>query len=146
MMLKMMRVTMALAVLVTAWSAGCAKREPAPPREPVSVKREQAVTTMATVEKVDHKTRMVTLRREDGRTFTFRASEEVRNLPQVQVGDQVIATYYEGIAAEVRPPTDEERANPTAIIEASGRAPLGEMPAAAGGALATRGRDHHRHR
>jgi hypothetical protein len=133
MMLKAMRATTVLAVLVMVWSSGCAKRAPAPPppREPVSVKREQVLTTMATVEQIDHATRMVTLRREDGHKFVFRAGEDVRNLPQVQVGDQVIATYYEGIAAEVRPPTDDERTNPKALIQASGRAPLGEMPGAA---------------
>jgi Cu/Ag efflux protein CusF len=131
MMLKTMRATTALAVLVMMCSSGCATREPAPPREPVSVKREQVISTMATVEQIDHKTRMVTLRREDGDKLIFRASEEIRNLPQVQVGDHVVASYYEAIAAEVRPPTDEERANPRATTRAGGRAPVGEMPAAA---------------
>jgi len=53
-------------------------------------------------------------------------------LPQVHTGDHVIVSYYEGIAAEVRPPTEEERANPHMVVEAAGRAPLGEKPAAAG--------------
>jgi len=44
----------------------------------------------------------------------------------------VIVSYYEGIAVEVRPPTEGERANPHMVVEAAGRAPLGEKPAAAG--------------
>ena len=131
--------TMTVATMVVA-IAGCAKTAsapapppaPAPAREPVAVAREQVVTAMATVEKIDHSTRMVTLRGEDGHKITFRAGEEVRNLPQVHNGDHVIVSYYEGIAVEVRPPTEGERANPHMVVEAAGRAPLGEKPAAAG--------------
>jgi len=128
--------TMYTMALVTLVAAGCAKTAsppaPEPVREPVAVAREQVVTAMATVENIDHGTRMVTLRGEDGHKFVFRAGEEVRNLPQVHAGDHVIVGYYEGIAAEVRQPTEEERANPHTVVETAGRAPLGEKPAAAG--------------
>ena len=121
-----------LVSVVAVGGVGCAQRQAAAPaREPVKVERSQVVSTRATVEAIDHKTRMVTLRDADGRKFSFRAGEEVRNLPQVKKGDQVVAEYYEGIAAEVRPPTDEERANPSALVEAAGRAPLGDKPGAA---------------
>lgn len=120
------------ALLVLATGAGCAKPALEATREPISVEREQVSTATATVESIDQKTRMVTLRGSDGRTTTFRAGDEVRNLAQVKAGDQVVATYYEAIAAEVRKPTAEEQANPTAILEAAGRAPLGALPGAAG--------------
>jgi len=120
------------ALLVGMLGAGCAKREVAPTREPVTIQRQEVVSATATVEKIDHKTRMVTLRGTDGRMLSFRAGEEVRNLPQVRVGDQVVATYFQALAAEVRKPTDEEQANPKLLVEAGERAPLGARPAAAG--------------
>jgi hypothetical protein len=134
----MNHLAMAVGMAALAAVGGCAKREPsaprdlAPGREPVAVQRERVVTAMATVEQIDHETRMVTLRAEDGHKFVFRAGEEVRNLAQVRKGDRVVTQYYEGIAAEVRTPTAEERANPRSLVEAAGRAPVGGTPAAAG--------------
>lgn len=59
-------------------------------------------TATAIVQAVDLRTRKVTLIGEDGRPFSFVASEEVRNLPQVQVGDTVKVTYTESLAIEVK--------------------------------------------
>ncbi|MGB4342212.1 MAG: hypothetical protein WBJ03_01160 [Moraxellaceae bacterium] len=60
-------------------------------------------TVTAQVEAIDHKTRMVTLKNADGEAVTFKASEEVRNLPQVQVGDTVSVNYYTALAAQIKP-------------------------------------------
>lgn len=60
-------------------------------------------TVTAQVEAIDHKTRMVTLKGTDGESVTFKASEEVRNLPQVQVGDTVSVSYYTALAAQIKP-------------------------------------------
>jgi hypothetical protein len=76
--------------------AACAS----PPPAPVLV--DKLVEKTATVEAVYLPTRMVALRGEDGRTATVMAGPEVRNLDQVQVGDRVTVSYYEGIAAEVK--------------------------------------------
>ena len=43
---------------------------------------------------------MVTLERGDGSEVTFQADAAVRNLAQVEVGDEVTATYYESLAYE----------------------------------------------
>ena len=51
---------------------------------------------------------------------------------QVKVGDTVVVTYYEAIAAEMRPPTDEEKANPATVVVAAERAAPGEKPGAVG--------------
>ncbi len=86
------------------------------------VVEENQITTTATVEKIDLATRVVTLRGEDGKVFDIKAGEEVRNLPQVEVGDQVVTTYYESLAYSVHKPgsmaagasvsTDAARAEP----------------------------------
>jgi hypothetical protein len=50
----------------------------------LSFQRTRAATITATVKKVDLKTRMVTVVGESGKPFTFEASEEVKNLPQLK--------------------------------------------------------------
>ncbi len=60
------------------------------------------VTATATVVSVDQKTREVTLKDKDGRTFSIIAGEKVKNLPQVKPGDIVTATYREGFVYEVK--------------------------------------------
>ena len=44
------------------------------------------------------------MRGEEGRTGAFTAGPEVKNFPQIRVGDKVVVSYYRGIAAEVLPP------------------------------------------
>lgn len=61
-----------------------------------------SVDVTATVTKVDQVTRAVTLRAEDGREHSFIASDEVKNLAQVEPGDVVTATYAEALAYEVK--------------------------------------------
>jgi hypothetical protein len=56
----------------------------------------------ATVTKVDQATREVTLKSETGEEYSFIAGENVKNLPQVKVGDVLTATYAEAFVYEVR--------------------------------------------
>jgi len=78
----------------------------APAQNPENVQREEAmaadVTAQATVVSVDQKTREVTLKDAQGRTFSFVAGKEVKNLPQVSPGDVVTTTYREGFVLEVK--------------------------------------------
>src|SRR5512145_1370929 len=74
----------------------------APPPKPVM--RDTLIQKTATVESIDQASRLVTLRLEDGSGTTVKVSDEVRNLPQVKTGDQVVVSYYEAIAAEVKKP------------------------------------------
>jgi hypothetical protein len=108
---------------------GCASKQPS---EPFRVRHEQAVTMTATVKSVDQKTRLLVLEREDGQQVTIHAGEEVRNLAQVEAGDVVIARYFESLAAEVRPPTAEEKANPLTYSGVAEAAELGQKPGAGG--------------
>lgn len=59
------------------------------------------VEVTAKVAKIDQKTREVTLKADDGREYSFVASEDVTNLPQVQVGDVVTVAYAEAFVYEV---------------------------------------------
>ena len=72
--------------------------DPAPKGEAVIA----SVDVSGTVTKIDHTTREVTLKAADGEEFSFVASEDVKNLPQVQVGDVVKATYAEALVYEVK--------------------------------------------
>ena len=74
---------------------------PAPPPGQATAQRTKQLS--ATVESVDMGTRKVVLRAEDGTKESFVASPEVRNLPQVRVGDKVTATYQEAIAVRMAP-------------------------------------------
>jgi hypothetical protein len=91
--------------------------------EPATVERTSEVT--ATVTAIDLPERLVTLRGPKGNLFTVQADEEVRNLPQVEVGDRVVVRYHEAIAAQIAKPGQETSASVTAM-----RAPPGARPGA----------------
>src|SRR4051794_22723574 len=65
---------------------------------------DQKQSVNATVSAVDYKTRNIKLRGESGKEFSFRVSDDVRNLDQVKVGDRVSVDYYESLAIHVLPP------------------------------------------
>ena len=60
-------------------------------------------TLKATVVKVDHETRMITLRSADGEEATIQAGPEVKNLDQLKAGDLVTAHYQRALALELLP-------------------------------------------
>ena len=85
------------------------------------------VEETATVEAVDLSTRMVTLMVSQGNSVTFKASDEVKNLAQVKVGDVVKFKYYRSLAVRV---LKEGEAFPKAGESAAmARAKPGEKPA-----------------
>lgn len=61
------------------------------------------VTVEATVTAVDQTRRRVTLKDADGNEVELEVGEEVRNLPQVEVGDRVSAQYFRGLVFNVEP-------------------------------------------
>lgn len=66
-----------------------------------SVTRSAVVKTTATVQAIDLKNRLVTLKGVDGNTFEILVGKQAKNLPQVKVGDIVEAAYYESVAIKV---------------------------------------------
>jgi hypothetical protein len=124
--------------------AACAAEKATPPPPTVATTmgttekggiRQQEVTVRAIVEKVDVKERLVTLRGPDGTTETIRLPADVRNLPQVKKGDEVIASYYQSIAFEVVKKSDAKLG--VSAEEGGARAQLGEKPGAVGARVVT---------
>jgi ribosomal 50S subunit-recycling heat shock protein len=130
--MKFVKLSIAALCLVSA--AGCSTPEVAatPAAAPAAAPRGE--TVVATVEvtaivtAIDQKTRAVTLKKEDGTEVTFVASEDVKNLAQVKVGDTLHVVYAEALAYEVRK-GGTTVAPATAI--AGGAAELGQRPAGA---------------
>jgi len=114
--------------------AGCGMHQNPPPpvaaaivaEKPGSVVEQSVVTIAARVVKVNQKNRVVTLRDADGKVFDINVGEQVKNLPQVKKGDDVVATYYESIAITVRKPGEATPGVETA--DTVGRAKPGEKP------------------
>jgi len=111
----MLTIVLMFLVAMSLW--GCANNGA---KKDLNVQRSGMVSIKATVDAVDLKTRMVTLRASNGQTFKVYAGKEVVNLPQVKVGDVVVARYSEALAVrmakpgEVRDETSQEmgRAKP----------------------------------
>ena len=96
------RATTTAACLAAILSLSAAAQAAAPAAAPKGEAVMASATVTATVVKVDQKTREVTVKGEDGKEFSFVASEDVRNLAQVKPGDVVTATYAEALAYEVK--------------------------------------------
>lgn len=114
-------------VLTLALALGCASSKKEQQAASLPTYRDSRTeTATAVVQAIDLETRKVTLTDEDGEPFSFVASEEVRNLPQVQVGDTVKVTYTESIAIDVK----REDGGAPAASESTGatRAEPGEKP------------------
>lgn len=67
--------------------------------EPLRI--EDTASLSATVESIDREARLVELRSGDDVT-TVQVPDEVRNFAQMEVGDEVVVSYYEGIAAKFK--------------------------------------------
>jgi hypothetical protein len=93
--------TTAACLAATLCLATVARAE-TPAAEPMGEVVMASATVTATVLKINHETREVTVKAEDGEERTFVASEDVKNLAQVKPGDVITATYGEALAYEVK--------------------------------------------
>jgi len=84
------------------------------------------ITVNATVTSINHETREVTLKGADGKEIAITVGDEVKNLPQVKVGDQVQIAYYEAVDFQVLGKGEAEPA--AAAISALETAPPGQKP------------------
>ena len=110
----------AMSALMTVASAQEAEME----RPSMSTSR--SMTVSAVVEAIDHETRVVTVRKANGEEITFTASEEARNLDQVDVGDVLLAEYVETLSIEVL--ANDGMEPEAAAAAAMARTKKGEMP------------------
>ncbi len=67
----------------------------------LKIDRANAISVTAKVEAVDLQSRVVTLRGPDGKGFTVHAGDEVVNLPQVEVGDEVVVVYVNTLSVRM---------------------------------------------
>ena len=102
---------------------------------PGGIQAAQLVTATAKVQKINQKTRMVTLKTTDGRTKSFKVDPAVKNLAQVRAGDDVNVTFYEAIAIRLRKPGTAVVG--TATSEEELVAKPGELPAAVAASATT---------
>ncbi|HEY4370092.1 MAG TPA: hypothetical protein VGN07_22870 [Steroidobacteraceae bacterium] len=113
--------------------AALACRTAAAQPEPVAV--EKTHTISATVESIDAAKRLVELRKGDERR-TIQVPPEVRNLEHIKVGDEVVVTYYTGLAAEFKKKGESKTVG---VIDATtGTARLPEGTGRPGGAVANK--------
>ncbi len=94
------------------------------------VERSEVVTTRSTIEGIDQKNRVVTLKDPQGNTFKIKAGEDVRNLGQLEAGDRVRVKYYRSVIVEMAEPGQQPMSTTTQGVQ---RAKPGEKP---GGAVA----------
>jgi Cu/Ag efflux protein CusF len=92
---------------------------------PQGMQRTTSATSTATVKKVDKKNRTVTMKGQDGKTFTVQVGPEARNFDQIKKGDLVTFHYEESLAIGLhktdQPPSVSEK-------QALSRAAVGEKP------------------
>lgn len=120
--------TIVIVALFSASTVALAADDEAALEKP-SLFTSQTIKVNAVVEAIDHETRVVTLRKPDGETVTFTASDEARNLEQVAVGDIVNAEYVQSISIKVM--ADDGRGPGSGELGIIERTAEGEMPGAA---------------
>ena len=101
---------------------------PASPEKP-AISTSMAVVVTSQVEAINHETRVVTLSGQDGESVTFTASDEARNLDQVEVGDTVTAEYLQNLTIQVLAAENAEPGAAAVVVAAS--AEEGDMPSMA---------------
>lgn len=99
------------------------------------VERWDEIEVDARVQKIDLKSRKVTLMGPEGNLMTITAGDGVKRLNEIKVGDIVAVEYSTYMAAELRKPTAAEEKEPLIIIADAGKAPAGMPPGAEVGAI-----------
>ena len=116
-----------LAGLVSISLMACAGKEDSGDKPGAVASR--TVTVEATVEAINYKSRMVTLRGPKGKVVSMYVDEQARNFNQIKVNDLVEAEYFESVALYVQ---KHDGGQPVAGKEtAVARTPLGEKPGVA---------------
>lgn len=86
------------------------------------------VETTATVTAVDMKNHLVTIQGPDGNSAIIRVTDQVKNLPQVKIGDEVNITYYRSAVVDLVKTKGDVKLG-TEVRGAKASAPAGEKPA-----------------
>jgi Cu/Ag efflux protein CusF len=116
---------LSLGVAAVADEYGPAKSSTTTAGKP-SVTKSMLIQATATVQAIDLAKRKVTLKGEGGEIFDITVGKEVKNLPQVKVGDLVVVKYYESIAVNVMKAGEAPKG--TSTMAMGKRAKPGQMP------------------
>ncbi len=100
---------------ILSLSVGCATKLPEPSTETLT--RQRLIESPAVVTAIDTSTRRLTVTTEDGARADVMLDPTVKNIDRINVGDRVVVSYYQGIAAEVRKPGDAAGAASTGTRE-----------------------------
>lgn len=126
--MKIFKYTAVVAMLVASAVAFASDDKMA--QEKPSMYVSETIQVNAVVEAINLETREVSLRKGNGELITFIASDEARNLGQVDVGDIVNASYTQSISIEVM--EDDGKGPRVAEFGVMDRTDEGKMP---GGAI-----------
>jgi hypothetical protein len=92
-------------------------------------KKEETIEASATVEAIYPESRLLVLQGDHG-SAVIAAGPEVKNFPQIKVGDKVKVAYRAAVAAKI----SKSKEDPKTSVDATAyTAPAGSMPAAAVG-------------
>jgi Cu/Ag efflux protein CusF len=95
--MKKLLISLTLPALLFAFSGVTLAQKP--------VKHEsEPVVVKATIEKIDHDTRMITLKEKDGKIRSILAGPEVRRFDELKIGDEVTFTFTESVVYQIRKP------------------------------------------
>jgi hypothetical protein len=120
--MKTSSITAPIALLASCLiSASVAAQAP----QPVQVAELDTLT--ATVESLDRKARLVELRSGDQRR-TLHVPTEMRNFDQLNVGDEIVVQYYEGLGAKFKKKGESTTAGLIDVNKETQRAPQGALP------------------
>jgi Cu/Ag efflux protein CusF len=90
----------------------------------------ERVTGTGTVEAIDHKARVLTLKNKDGELVTIDVPATVERFDAIKVGDTVTATYYDNVTVRLKKPGEPPVNNAdAALTPAPGEKPGGTLGA-----------------
>ncbi|MDX2456223.1 MAG: hypothetical protein QNL87_01825 [Gammaproteobacteria bacterium] len=104
---------------------------------PAGMNKSLLVEVTATVTAVDMKNNTVTIQGPEGHLAFVKVTDQVKNLPQVKIGDRVDITYYQSMAASLVK-LDADTKLDTEVTAAKATAAAGEKPAGVIGMQITR--------
>ncbi len=80
----------------------------------------ESVVATATIEAINHGTRELTIKGEDGNYVTFKVSPDVKRFDAMKVGDTITARYYENIVIRMKRPGEKDVDTATAGVTPAG--------------------------
>ena len=122
----MSKILLSMLASLLLFASPCWAGEASPTDKP-SMSSSQTVIVTAMVEAINHETREVTLVGPEGESVSFVASEEARNLGQVNVGDIVMVEYVQSLSIEVFANDGSEQPG-AGELTIAGRSEEGSMP------------------